>query len=65
MKFASIWSFRDRVLIDGDTSIVGLVTAFQFRGDRGEPIVEVSWVHNGDVKTAWFEEWRLKLEEKS
>ena len=59
MQFTSIWTFRDRVYLDGDQSIIGMVTGFQFRGDR-EPIVEVSWVHNGDAKIAWFEEWRLK-----
>lgn len=47
--------------MDGDSSIKGTVTGFQFRTTR-DPIVEVSWFHNGDAKTGWFEEWRLSLE---
>jgi len=60
MKFESTWAFRDLVHLDGDTSITGVVTGFQFRGAR-DPIIEVSWVHNGDAKAAWFEEWRLSV----
>jgi hypothetical protein len=59
MTLQSRWNFRDRVWLDGDESIIGIVTAFQFRETRN-PIVEVSWMHNGDAKAAWFEEWRLR-----
>jgi hypothetical protein len=59
MTLISNWDFRDRVLIDGDASIVGVVTAFMFRAPNPS-LVEVSWVHNGEAKAAWFEEWRLK-----
>ena len=58
MTFQSEWAFRDRVWIDGEGSIVGFVTGILFRETR-DPVVEVSWMHNGDAKVAWFEEWRL------
>lgn len=58
MTFESKWKYRDRVIIDGDTSIIGVVTGFQFR--IGYLIVEVSWVHDGAAQTAWLEEWRLQ-----
>jgi hypothetical protein len=56
--FESIWAAGDRVLIDSDRSIVGTVTAFCFRLTRA-PTIEVSYFHNGDSKTAWFEQFRL------
>jgi hypothetical protein len=59
MKFESRWNFRDRVYLDNDNSIVGFITAFQFREER-PPMIEVAWVHNGDSRAAWFEEWRLE-----
>lgn len=56
--FHSQWTINDRVHIDNDTSIVGIVTGICFRLVRA-PTIEVSWFANGDAKTAWFEEWRL------
>jgi hypothetical protein len=50
------------VMIDGDRSLIGVVTSFQFRpGTRGgmNAMVEVSFVHNGDSRAAWIEETRL------
>jgi len=52
------FALKDRVWIDGEGSIEGWVTAIQFRSDR-EPVLEVSYLHNGDSKVAWFEQWRL------
>lgn len=59
----------DRVTIDRDASLVGTVTAFNFRpnprdDERGDGrscvhLVEVSYVHNGDLKSGWVEETRL------
>lgn len=53
----------DRVVIDGDESLVGRVTGVLVRGTR-EPQCEVSYVHCGDVKSAWVEEWRLRRAEQ-
>jgi hypothetical protein len=47
----------DRVHIDGDVSIVATVTAILWRSTVTQ--LEVSWVHCGDIKTFWLEEWRL------
>jgi len=58
MKFESTLSFRDRVWLDGEGSIEGIVTAFCFR-ETNCITIEVSWIHNGEAKSAWFEEWRL------
>ena len=46
-----------KVLLDGDASMVLTVAAFCIYKSRIE--VEVGWVHNGDVKSAWVEDWRL------
>jgi hypothetical protein len=59
MTFETKFSLRQQVVIDGDPSLAALVTCVQFRIAR-EPIYEVSWVHNGDLKSAWVEEFRLK-----
>ncbi|RAI42648.1 hypothetical protein [Rhodoplanes roseus] len=61
MQFESRFALFQRVTIDGDVSIVGTVTALCFRGTR-QTVAEVSWFHNGDAKTGWFEEERLALE---
>lgn len=59
-KAALLTSFAhgDLVHIDGDNSIVATVTAILWRSTVTQ--VEVSWVHCGDIKTFWLEEWRLK-----
>lgn len=62
-QFSVAWDFGQKVNIDDDQSIVGTVTGFCFRVTR-DPTVEVSWFHNGDAKTGWFEEWRLSRSEK-
>lgn len=62
-ELTSKWHFKDKVVIDEDRSITGIVTGFQFRV-TSQPLVEVSWFHNGDAKTGWFEEWRLMTTEK-
>jgi hypothetical protein len=58
MTFETAFSLRDRVCIDGDRSLMGVVTAVQFREIRA-PLYGVSYVFNGDAREAWFEEWRL------
>ena len=52
-------SIMDRVWIDGEGSIEGRVTALSFSNIEGPPVVEVSWLHNGEAKSSWFASWRL------
>jgi hypothetical protein len=61
--FIAPFSPRDRVMIDDDPSLVGTVTSFQFRPCSGvyQSTIEVSYVHNGAVLTAWIEADRLTL----
>jgi hypothetical protein len=59
MVFSSEFSFRDRVIIDGDSSLVVVVTGVYVR-DGGAVLTEVCWISNGDAKEARIEEWRLK-----
>lgn len=47
----------DRVLIDGDKDIKGVVTGILFRPSNVE--IEVSWLHNGSLQTAWVAAFRL------
>lgn len=48
--------YGQRVTVDGDDSLHAVVTAFLFR--KGYP-VEVSYVCNSEIKSAWVEEWRV------
>lgn len=54
------FSIADKVHIDGDKSITGVVTCIEIR----LPTVvryEVSWMQQGDAKFIMFDEWRLTL----
>jgi hypothetical protein len=51
------FSFGARVLIDGDRSVVAVVTGFLWRSTICT--IEVSWMNSGAVQTAWLEQWRL------
>lgn len=55
---SSRFSFGDKVVIDRDQSLVAVVTAFSFR-QPDYRTVGISYVHNGDSRSAWIEEWRL------
>lgn len=59
--FTSEFKLGDRVLIDGDASIVAVVTAYAWRGERAE--LEICWFHNGGQQSLWIGEWRLTLAE--
>lgn len=52
------WHLAPPVFVDHDQSMCFTVTAFTFRQSSG-PSIELSWVHNGDIKSAWVEEFRL------
>lgn len=52
------FAIRQRVHVDGDSSITGVVTMIEW---RAPDIVryEVSWLCGGDAKFIIFDEWRL------
>lgn len=52
------FALGEKVVVDDDASVVGVVTAFCWRVEA--PQVEVSWWHAGDAKSAWFTPWRLR-----
>lgn len=58
-RLTSRFELNQHVMIDGDRSMVGVVTGFQFRGFTTPFTVEVSYFHSGEQKTPWIEEWRL------
>lgn len=58
-SFESRFSIGDKVIIDGDVRLVGVVTAVMFRNEN--PQVEVSWVSEVS-RSAWIETWRLDHE---
>lgn len=62
MPFVSFFGFGDRVMIDGEVDMLGVVTGCIWR-DNGEHAIEVSWVHNGVLQTHWFAERRLTRQE--
>lgn len=55
--FISPFDITDPVIIDGDKSIVGVVTGIIFRG--GIINCEVSYVHQGSSLSPVIESWRL------
>jgi hypothetical protein len=55
--YKSEFALYDRVIIDGESSIVATVTGFAFYGSHAD--VQISYVHSGDIKTAWIVEKRL------
>jgi len=58
--FHSAFAYGDRVHIDTDKDLIGVVTAFLWRDGEGHT-VEVCWFHNGADHSAWFQPWRLHL----
>ena len=57
-EFRTEFDFGTRVTVDGDASIIGIITAFKYMWP-GEPLVEISYFHNGEQKFALIEESRL------
>ena len=57
MKFETEFALLDRVIVDGDPSLVATITGFAFYDRPAE--VQISYVHNGDIKSAWIIESRL------
>lgn len=57
MKVETLFDQGDKVIIDGDKSIVATVTATCIRGKNTTH--EVSYFHNGTKTDMWIEDWRL------
>jgi hypothetical protein len=57
VNHVSEFAFRDRLIIDGDESLVGVVTGIMFR--EGMVYVELCWMSSGEAKESRIEEWRL------
>lgn len=55
------WKLGQFVNIDNDKSIKAVITGFQFRGDKTTMfiIINVEWFSNGELRSAWVEEWRI------
>lgn len=52
------YGFGDRLQIDSDGTIVGVVVSIEWR--RPDVVrYELSWFHQGNVQFAVFDEWRL------
>jgi len=58
--FKSEFALYDTVIIDNDSSIKATVIGFAFYGHHAD--VQISYVHSGDIKTAWIGEKRLSRE---
>lgn len=58
MKLESKFDIRDSVVIDGDTSVRGVIVAIRWSRDA-IPTYEVAWMHEGRAEYVYFDEWRL------
>lgn len=58
MTFESKLDFGDRVVIDGDDSMIVKVCGFKYLW-AGCPLVEIVYFHAGDQKCVLIEEQRL------
>lgn len=59
--FTSKFAIRNKVIINGDISVVATVQRFQF-GEAGKALIEVMWFDSGGmVREHWFYEWQLEL----
>jgi hypothetical protein len=59
VSFTSGWAFGARVHVDNDLSYTAVVTALTFRAGVSYPMVEVSWIRDGQLARATVEAWRL------
>ena len=69
MTLSCPFGFGEHVIIDGDRSLVGVVSIVRFESDLSQsqdsllPRVMceclVSWIANSDVKEVWLPWWRL------
>jgi len=59
MQLVTTYDIGDRVTIDRDESLIGVVTAVCHRGTGLNVTYEVSYIHCGSSNSPWVEEWRL------
>ena len=50
---------RDKVIIDGDSSLIAVITAIIYRNESSMSY-EISWVGCGKLECCVIEGWRLK-----
>lgn len=58
MILSCIYGIGEKVHIDEDKSITGIVTCIEIR-KKDVIRYEVSWIQSGDAKFIVFDEWRL------
>ena len=58
MILESKFNIRDKVMIDDDISVIGVIVAIRWSRD-GHPQYELSWMHDGRAEYVYFDEWRL------
>jgi len=59
MKLESKFDIGDRVHVDGDKTVCGVVTRIEWLG-IGLTRYELSWFKDGaNIEYAFFDEWRL------
>lgn len=59
MQFTTAYDIGDRVTIDRDESLIGVIVAVMAENTCLNISYKVSWFHCGGHNTAWLEEWRL------
>ena len=63
MEIKTLFDLGDQVTIDRDRQcgVVGVVLAVNIQGMGLNVSYDVSWMHQGNLQSAWIEEWRLTL----
>lgn len=59
MQISTAYAIGDRVTIDRDESIVGVITGVCVRGTGLNLTYDINWFHCGQHQSAWIEEWRV------
>lgn len=59
IAYESRWRPDDRAWIDGDKSIIAVVIGLAWWGSGLRHMLELSWMHNGALQSAWVDEARL------
>lgn len=59
MKFQTTYDIGDRVTIDRDEHLIGVVTAVMADGVALHITYRINWFSNGSSQSAWIEEWRI------
>jgi hypothetical protein len=57
-KIETAFDLGDKVAVD-KSDIIGVITSISIT-HHGKPNNEVTWFHNGEIKTTWCYDWRLE-----